>query len=556
FLFSHERVTFGIRDTAALRRRFMIYANAMEAELDQLAARGQRAVVVQELGGFLSVIACFYAAKKRGIRNWIIEPSFFRGRLYYTPDSFAAPYTIATASEPISPEVRGYLDDTLRQRAIVIPQKDRHQYSAAFNKIANARNARRLVEKLWDQFALGKHQEFGHNLRHARAHAAMAVGATRLKKLYRPMPEKPFVYYPLHVPADMALTLRSPEYLDQVATIDFLLRTVPDSHLLVVKEHPAQIGAISAERLFELARRFDNFVLLPPQTNNYAVLDRAGAVVSVNSKSGAEAVLLGKPVVVMGDAFYRSCPLVFAVDGLKNVPQRLREALASPPFDPATAAPYFETAWRRSVPGELYVDNAQQHDVFAASLASAVGEPRAGDGQVLRHAPRFDHPPVLERRTPDWRDHRIGTGPDLRRLGASDRRRLFDGPDAGHRRPLCRAGPPDQADPPAPKWRAGARPPGRDRPRPGALPRVSGQRRLVAAPQARTAACLRTENGRRAQLYRLSPHRRDQHHDRPADHGAGAAHLRAAPQEYRDRHPDRPGRPPVGRQGRHEKRAL
>jgi hypothetical protein len=377
FLFSHERVTFGIRDTSALRRRFMIYTNAMEAELDQLAARGQRAVVVQELGGFLSVIACFYAARKRGIRNWFIEPSFFRGRLYYTPDSLAAPDTMATPAEPVSPQVRGYLDDTLRQRAIVIPQKDRHQYSAAFSKIANARNARRLAEKLWDQFALGKHQEFGHNLRHARAHAAMALGATRLKKLYRPMPETPFVYYPLHVPADMALTLRSPEYLDQVATIDFLLRTLPDTHVLVVKEHPAQIGAISAGRLFELARRFDNFVLLPPQTNNYAVLGRADAVVSVNSKSGAEAVLLGKPVVVMGDAFYRSCPLVFAVNRLSDVPQRLREALRTQGFDPARAAPYFETAWRKSFPGELYIDNPQQLDTFAASLLSAVNAPSA-----------------------------------------------------------------------------------------------------------------------------------------------------------------------------------
>jgi hypothetical protein len=372
FLFSHERVTFGIRDTAALRRRFMIYANAMETVLDGLAGRGQHAVVVQELGGFLSVIACFYAARKRGIRNWFIEPSFFRGRLCYTADSFAAPDTMATPTEPVSPDVRTYLDDTLRQRAIVIPQKDRHQYSAAFNKIANARNARRLVEKLWDQFALGKHQEFGHNLRHARAHAAMALGATRLKKLYRPMPESPFVYYPLHVPADMALTLRSPEYLDQVATIDFLLRTLPDTHVLVVKEHPAQIGAISAGRLFELARRFDNFVLLPPQTNNYTVLGRADAIVSVNSKSGAEAVLLGKPVVVMGDAFYRSCPLVFAVDRLSDVPQRLREALQTQSFDPAKAAPYFETAWRKSFPGELYIDNPQQLDTFAVSLLSAV----------------------------------------------------------------------------------------------------------------------------------------------------------------------------------------
>ena len=96
FLFSHERVTFGIRDTAALRRRFTIYSNAMEALLDRLAAAGRQAVAVQELGGFLSVIACFYAARKRGIRNWFIEPSFFRGRLYYTPDSLAAPDTMRT----------------------------------------------------------------------------------------------------------------------------------------------------------------------------------------------------------------------------------------------------------------------------------------------------------------------------------------------------------------------------------------------------------------------------------------------------------------------------
>ena len=57
FLFSHERVTFGIRDGAALRRRFMIYSNAMERVLDDFAARARPCVVVQELGGFLSVIA-------------------------------------------------------------------------------------------------------------------------------------------------------------------------------------------------------------------------------------------------------------------------------------------------------------------------------------------------------------------------------------------------------------------------------------------------------------------------------------------------------------------
>jgi hypothetical protein len=79
----------------------------------------------------------------------------------------------------------------------------------------------------------------------------------------------------------------------------------------------------------------------------------------------------------MGDAFYRSCPLVFAVNRLSDVPQRLREALRTQGFDPARAAPYFETAWRKSFPGELYIDNPQQLDTFAASLLSAVNAPSA-----------------------------------------------------------------------------------------------------------------------------------------------------------------------------------
>jgi hypothetical protein len=163
FLFSHERVTFGIRDTAALRRRFMIYTNAMETVLDRLAAAGRHAVAVQELGGFLSVIACYYAAKKRGFRNWFIEPSFFRGRLYYTPDRFSAPDTMPVPADQVSADVRAYLDDTLRQRLHRHPRRT-SIITRRRSRKSPMHDARRLVEKLWDQFALGKHQEFGHNL--------------------------------------------------------------------------------------------------------------------------------------------------------------------------------------------------------------------------------------------------------------------------------------------------------------------------------------------------------------------------------------------------------
>ena len=418
FLFSHERVTFGIRDTAALRRRFMIYTNAMEAVLDRLAAAGRQAIAVQELGGFLSVIACFYAAKKRGVRNWFIEPSFFRGRLYYTPDSLGAPDTMRTPADAVSADVRTYLDETLRQQSIVIPQKDRHQYSAAFNKIANARNARRLVEKLWDQFALGKHQEFGHNLRHARVHAAMARRRDAAAKTLSPDAGRPFVYYPLHVPADMALTLRSPEYLDQVATIDFLLRTIPDTHVLVVKEHPAQIGAIPAGRLFELARRFDNFILLPPQTNNYAVLGRADADClrqqQVGRRSGA-ARQAGR-----GDG---RCVLSLLPAGIRRRPPCRRSAAASRRAGRAAVRPRRHRAlFRNRVAAIVSRRTLHQRSQAARHVCGlvAVRDRRTAAARIERllHAARFDHHPVLERGDADRRDHRLGSGPDHSTTGS------------------------------------------------------------------------------------------------------------------------------------------
>ena len=82
FLFSHERVTFGIRDGAALRRRFMIYSNAMERVLDDLAARGQPCVMVQELGGFLSVIAAFYAIIENNVHAELFKLVNHSGRFF------------------------------------------------------------------------------------------------------------------------------------------------------------------------------------------------------------------------------------------------------------------------------------------------------------------------------------------------------------------------------------------------------------------------------------------------------------------------------------------
>jgi hypothetical protein len=364
---SHERAAFGIRDTAELCRKFVIYVTGVERALAPLMGNG-RLLFIQELGGFLSVLSAFRFALKHGLHTLFIEPSFFRGRMFLRADSLGAPRVSAIPGLAAGQVVRSYLQETLQSRQIVIPIKDRAHYNPVYRKILNLRNVRRAFEKARDKYILGKHQDFGYFGRHVRHHLAMLRNSYRLRQLYVPLPEAGFIYYPLHVPADVALTLRSPAYLDQLALIEFILRTLPPGKVLVIKEHPAQIGSMDVSRMRDLMRRYDNLRLIAPHHNNFGVLERAALVVSVNSKSGAEAMLLGKPVIVLGDAFYADAPFVRKLERLEDLPQAMAASLGQTPFDQDAVAGYFEAVFRATLPGELYVSDPVKILSFTESL--------------------------------------------------------------------------------------------------------------------------------------------------------------------------------------------
>ena len=372
---SHERVTYGLRDSSELARKLARHRAAAAAALTELGAGSAAPTVVQELGGFLSVIGTFLAARASTLDNVFIEPSFFRGRFFTTRNTFAAPGVgKASPDETLEAQAVSQIDAARATRSIVIPAKDRHHYAAALAKVVNVANARRLAEKLYEKYGRGERHEFGHIASYVGRHVRMAGNSMRLRRAYRPLEAGArFIYYPFHVPADVALTLRAPQYLDQLSLVDYLARIAPATHRVVVKEHPAQVGALDAGRLADLLRRHDNLVLLPPTVNNYDVLAACELVVSVNSKSGAEALLVGKPVLVLGDAFYGDSGLVTRVAGAAELPAAVRAALEAPRV-PARAdvEKFFSRVWRSSRPGELYVAEAGNAAVFAGSLHEAL----------------------------------------------------------------------------------------------------------------------------------------------------------------------------------------
>ena len=373
-LLTHEKRVYEVTDSDFLTRKFAASLVGMEASLR--AAReqvGDDIVLVQELGGFLSVIAAFFAAQRNGLPNIFIEPSFFRGRLFFARDTFSAPLVPATG-RPASGEVEHYIATTLEEQRIVIPHKDRAEYQQPIRKILNRRNIWRLVEKSMQKYVRGEREEFGFIGTYVRKHLRMLSQAARLKRSYGSIPGGvPYVYYPLHVPGDFALTIRSPEYLDQFALIDYIARNLPPTHVLAVKEHPAMVGAFAVNRMRELLRLNDNVVILSPSENNLSVIRDAAAVITVNSKSGAEALLLGRPVVVLGDAFYRPSRLVTKLDSLSDLAVAIRTSLTQPPLDARAVRSFFQGVWDNSFPGELYNPERENCGTFADSLLSYLG---------------------------------------------------------------------------------------------------------------------------------------------------------------------------------------
>lgn len=367
---SHEKVAYEIKDTGYLLLKLAGYTLAIDEALGALAARlGDRVQVIQELGGFLAVLAAFHVSRRRGVDVIHIEPSFFRGRVVFLRNTLSALSIEAGAPRPVTPQVRDYLEETLRERRIVIPSKDAHHYRSPWRKVLSPYHLRRFVEKSMEKHVLAQREEFSYLKTQVIRHVRSALTEARLRRHYRDLDNVGrFIYYPLHVAADVALTIRAPEYLDQYALLDYLARTIPITHRLAIKEHPAMVGGLDYGRVHDLLRRHDTLVLLRPSISNFDVLRRADAVVTVNSKSGAEAILLNRPVVALGESFYRRSGLVRPVASLNEIGEALLEVLSASPRPSEEIYRYFQEVWDQSYPGELYAIDDASCGVFADSL--------------------------------------------------------------------------------------------------------------------------------------------------------------------------------------------
>jgi len=126
-----------------------------------------------------------------------------------------------------------------------------------------------------------------------------------------------FIFIPFQDDWDTQIRLFSPWVQNMRELFSFAeLVAQRSGRVVVLKEHPS-----SRVKYPDLARRASGAVLFANGNSTQELIEKADCVVTINSTVGLESILLAKPVLVLGDAFY-------AIEGIAARAESAQEAIS------------------------------------------------------------------------------------------------------------------------------------------------------------------------------------------------------------------------------------
>ncbi len=143
----------------------------------------------------------------------------------------------------------------------------------------------------------------------------------------KPMPpaSSPFVYFPLHLQPEATTSPMGGVFVDQYWAVELLARVLPAGWIIVVKEHPVQRMSKRDYGFYQRIGRMHNVRLVSRSTDTFMLNERSRVVATITGTAGWEAIFLGKPVLVFGNAYYRGAPGTISVNDPAELAARLED---------------------------------------------------------------------------------------------------------------------------------------------------------------------------------------------------------------------------------------
>lgn len=147
-----------------------------------------------------------------------------------------------------------------------------------------------------------------HQLIYQRLRRMARVRASDVLKTFElPIEGEKYVLYPIHFQPEASTLVQAPMYLNQLALLEDMAKSLPAGYRLYVKEHLSNRGRRPLD-FYAAIRRIPAVRLLGPDTDTWSLIRNAAAIAVITGTMGWEGLLFGKPVVTFGDVFYNAVP--------------------------------------------------------------------------------------------------------------------------------------------------------------------------------------------------------------------------------------------------------
>jgi len=138
-----------------------------------------------------------------------------------------------------------------------------------------------------------------------------------------------FFFFPLHYTLESQLSYME-SFSDQFRIIYELSRALPIDHYIYVKPHPHWLCSdIPTSKIRDL-KKIPNVKFISVDISPFELIKKSKGVVTIDSTTGLEAMVLNKPLITFGHEFYAKEDAAIVIRDFEDIPGAIQKTLTDP----------------------------------------------------------------------------------------------------------------------------------------------------------------------------------------------------------------------------------
>ena len=155
--------------------------------------------------------------------------------------------------------------------------------------------------------------------------------------------DKPFIFLPLQQEPERSLLLSAPDYKNQIETVEYVSKCLPENFLLFVKEHPTQGSGRDWREISQYKALQNNpkVRLIHPSVPAAEIIKKSELVISVSGTIALESAFLNTPSITISDNDYTLIPSISRLNS-RNEFRKLIESSLEKKIEPSFVGKYID----------------------------------------------------------------------------------------------------------------------------------------------------------------------------------------------------------------------